>query len=169
VARIREPPASGTRTHTYTHTHTQHHAQRTCISHTWIPCPLSALPMIRNSRSSRDACSLLCIALTVLFPDGKIGALHFWISKVQYQTAVSSLRAPISGIPVCMYWCVCTGVCVLVCVYWCVCTGVCVLVCVCTGVCVLVCVCAPQWYPGMSLPSSCICFDLVSLITEAGH
>jgi hypothetical protein len=60
-----------------------------------------ALPMIRNSRSLRNACSLLCIVLIVLFLERKIGVSHFWISKVSYQTAVSSFRALISGIPVC--------------------------------------------------------------------
>jgi hypothetical protein len=58
------------------------------------------LPMIRNSRSLRNACSLLCIVLIVLFLERKIGVSHFWISKVQFQTAVSSFPALISGIPV---------------------------------------------------------------------
>jgi hypothetical protein len=42
----------------------------------------AALPMIRNSRSLRNACSLLCIVLIVLFLEKKIGVSHFWISKV---------------------------------------------------------------------------------------
>ena len=62
-----------------------------------------ALPIIRNSRSCRDVCSLLCIALIVLFLERKIVVSHFWISKASYQTAVSIFRALISGIPVYPY------------------------------------------------------------------
>jgi hypothetical protein len=46
----------------------------------------------RGTRSVRNACSLLCIAQIALFLQGKIGAPHFWISKVEHQAAVSSFR-----------------------------------------------------------------------------
>jgi hypothetical protein len=60
-----------------------------------------ALPMMRSPRSLRSACGLLCIASIALLPARKIGGSRFWISKVSYQTAVSSFRALISGFPVC--------------------------------------------------------------------
>jgi hypothetical protein len=137
---------------------------------------------MQNSRSLRNACSLLCSALIVLFLERRIGVSHFldfksliipdsrfvpsgarqWYPSVCVLVCVYWCVCTGVGVLVCVYWCVCTGVCILVCVYWCVYTGVCVLVCVYWCVCTGVCVCTHQWYPSVSLRSSCICFDLVS-------
>jgi hypothetical protein len=105
--------------------------------------------MIRNSRSLRNACSLLCSVLIVLFLERRIGVSHFLdfkslrIPDSRFVPSGARQWYPSVCVLVCVYWCVCTGVCVLVCAYWCVYTGVCALVCaywcVCTGVCVLVC------------------------------
>jgi hypothetical protein len=90
------------------------------VSRLQRPASLSlslALPMIRNSRSLRNACSLLCFVLIVLFLESKLESHTFGFQKFNTR----QLFRPFGHSSV-VSQCVCTGVCVLVCVYWCVCT-----------------------------------------------
>ena len=54
----------------------------------------SALPMIRNSRSLRNACSLLCIVLIVLFLERKLQA---FLKLLEFRIIGSARGIPVVG------------------------------------------------------------------------